>query len=45
MEEAGAIKAIAFDKTGTLTKGIPEVTDFTVLVDGVSEQEVLGILC
>ncbi|KON67317.1 cadmium transporter [Peribacillus butanolivorans] len=43
LEEAGAIKAIAFDKTGTLTKGIPEVTDFTVLVDGVSEQEVLGI--
>ncbi|MFD6439051.1 heavy metal translocating P-type ATPase [Peribacillus sp. NPDC060186] len=43
LEEAGAIKAIAFDKTGTLTKGIPEVTDFTVLVDEVSEQEVLGI--
>ncbi|MGE7767035.1 heavy metal translocating P-type ATPase [Peribacillus sp. NPDC096540] len=43
LEEAGALKAIAFDKTGTLTKGIPEVTDFTVMVDEVSEQDVLRI--
>ncbi|CAH0292246.1 putative cadmium-transporting ATPase [Peribacillus sp. Bi96] len=43
LEEAGAINAIAFDKTGTLTKGVPEVTDFTVLADGLNEQDVLGI--
>ncbi|MET1176595.1 heavy metal translocating P-type ATPase [Peribacillus simplex] len=43
LEEAGALKAIAFDKTGTLTKGIPEVTDFTVLSAELNEQEVLAI--
>lgn len=43
LEEAGALKAIAFDKTGTLTKGVPEVTDFTVLSDVLNEQDVLAI--
>ncbi|WHY56966.1 heavy metal translocating P-type ATPase [Peribacillus simplex] len=43
LEEAGALKAIAFDKTGTLTKGVPEVTDFTVLADELNEQDVLAI--
>lgn len=43
LEEAGALKAIAFDKTGTLTKGIPEVTDFTVLSAELNEQDVLAI--
>ncbi|MGG0414035.1 heavy metal translocating P-type ATPase [Peribacillus simplex] len=43
LEEAGALKAIAFDKTGTLTKGVPEVTDFTVLSDELNEQDVLAI--
>ncbi|MDV7766165.1 heavy metal translocating P-type ATPase [Peribacillus sp. CSMR9] len=43
LEEAGALKAIAFDKTGTLTKGVPEVTDFTVLSDVLNEQGVLAI--
>ncbi|RRN69134.1 cadmium-translocating P-type ATPase [Peribacillus simplex] len=43
LEEAGALKAIAFDKTGTLTKGVPEVTDFTILSDVLNEQDVLAI--
>jgi Cd2+/Zn2+-exporting ATPase len=43
LEEAGALKAIAFDKTGTLTKGVPEVTDFTVLSAELNEQDVLAI--
>ena len=33
LEGAQQIKTIVFDKTGTLTKGIPEVTDFTVIGD------------
>lgn len=43
LEEAGALKAIAFDKTGTLTKGIPEVTNFSVMVDEMSERDALKI--
>ncbi|MGE7604513.1 heavy metal translocating P-type ATPase [Peribacillus sp. NPDC097675] len=43
LEEAGALKAIAFDKTGTLTKGIPEVTNFSMIVVDMSERDALGI--
>lgn len=43
LEEAGALKAIAFDKTGTLTKGIPEVTNFSMMVVDMSERDALGI--
>ena len=43
LEEAGALKAIAFDKTGTLTKGIPEVTNFSVVVDEISERNALEV--
>ena len=43
LEEAGALKAIAFDKTGTLTKGIPEVTNFSVVVDEMSERNALEV--
>lgn len=31
LEQAGKLKAIAFDKTGTLTKGVPAVTDITMI--------------
>src|SRR5690625_2668098 len=40
----GALKAIAFDKTGTLTKGVPVVTDFTVLNNQMNEKELLAII-
>lgn len=43
LEEAGVLKAIAFDKTGTLTKGTPEVTNFSIVVDGLPEHEAMGI--
>nr|WP_059103588.1 heavy metal translocating P-type ATPase [Shouchella shacheensis] len=43
LEEAGTLKAIAFDKTGTLTKGVPVVTDFSVLND-TDEQGLLSIV-
>lgn len=35
LEEMGAIKAMAFDKTGTLTRGVPVVTDFFPLQQGM----------
>lgn len=35
LEEIGQTKVIAFDKTGTLTYGIPVVTEFEVIKDGV----------
>lgn len=44
LEEIGALKAIAFDKTGTLTKGVPVVTDFTVLSNKTKESELLSII-
>lgn len=44
LEELGALKAIAFDKTGTLTKGVPVVTDFTVLNKKMEEKELLSII-
>lgn len=44
LEEMGALKAIAFDKTGTLTKGVPVVTDFTVLNNQMNEKELLAII-
>ena len=43
LEEAGALKAIAFDKTGTLTKGTPEVTNFSIVFEGLPEHEAMGI--
>ncbi|MFD9628511.1 heavy metal translocating P-type ATPase [Peribacillus muralis] len=43
LEEAGAINAVAFDKTGTLTKGVPVVTNFKLLAEGFTPQDVLGI--
>ena len=44
LEEMGALKAIAFDKTRTLTKGVPVVTDFTVLNNQMNEKELLAII-
>ncbi|MBM7694109.1 Cd2+/Zn2+-exporting ATPase [Peribacillus deserti] len=44
LEEMGSLKAIAFDKTGTLTKGVPVVTDFIVIEEGCSENEMFAIL-
>ncbi|WP_419893844.1 heavy metal translocating P-type ATPase [Oceanobacillus kimchii] len=44
LEEMGALKSIAFDKTGTLTKGVPVVTDFTVLNQQIEEKELLSIV-
>src|SRR5699024_12870793 len=44
LEEMGALKAIAFDKTGTLTRGVPVVTDFTVLNNQMNEEESLAII-
>ena len=43
LEETGAIKAIAFDKTGTLTKGVPEVTDFVLLTNKMTEKEIWAL--
>lgn len=44
LEEIGGLKAIAFDKTGTLTKGIPVVTNYSVLNDQINEREMLSII-
>src|SRR5690625_3000827 len=44
LEGMGALKAIAFDKTGTLTKGVPVVTEFTVLNNKMNEKELLAII-
>jgi Cu+-exporting ATPase len=35
------VKAIVLDKTGTITKGQPEVTDVTILNDGLTEDRVI----
>ena len=43
LEETGSLKAIAFDKTGTLTKGVPEVTDFVLLTNKMTEKEIWSI--
>ncbi|MDQ0207580.1 heavy metal translocating P-type ATPase [Alkalicoccobacillus murimartini] len=43
LEETGSLKAIAFDKTGTLTKGVPVVTDLS-LVEDTDRQDVLKIV-
>lgn len=43
LEETGSLKAIAFDKTGTLTKGVPEVTDFVLLTNRMTEKEIWSI--
>src|SRR5690625_139822 len=44
LEEIGGLKAIAFDKTGTLTKGVPVVTDYSVIEDQMNEKELLAIV-
>lgn len=44
LEEIGTLKAIAFDKTGTLTKGVPVVTDYKVLNDEFSKDEVFAMI-
>ncbi|CAM5209489.1 Cd(2+)-exporting ATPase OS=Ureibacillus acetophenoni OX=614649 GN=SAMN05877842_11578 PE=3 SV=1 [Ureibacillus acetophenoni] len=44
LEEMGGLKAIAFDKTGTLTRGVPVVTDFEVVNNQASKNEVLSIV-
>jgi Cd2+/Zn2+-exporting ATPase len=43
LEEMGRLQAIAFDKTGTLTKGIPEVTNVSV-VQGISEGDMMQLV-
>lgn len=43
LEETGTLKAIAFDKTGTLTKGVPEVTEFVLLDNRITEKEIWSI--
>ncbi len=42
LEEMGRLQALAFDKTGTLTKGVPTVTDFTILNRDLDADEVLA---
>lgn len=45
LESLGNLQAIAFDKTGTLTKGKPEVTQFIVSPNHLSEKkEILQII-
>lgn len=41
VESLGQLKAIAFDKTGTLTQGRPEVTDFVVAEELLSEEKTI----
>lgn len=41
LETAQKINAIVFDKTGTLTYGRPELTDLKMLVQDISEEEIL----
>lgn len=43
LEEMGSLQAIAFDKTGTLTKGIPVVTDFTVINSDINHKDLLAV--
>ena len=43
LEEAGSLKAIAFDKTGTLTKGVPAVTDLSIVAD-IDKNDLLKIV-
>ncbi|MGG4491486.1 heavy metal translocating P-type ATPase [Metabacillus idriensis] len=44
LEELSRIKAVAFDKTGTLTKGAPVVTDFDVLLPGISQDDLFKLV-
>lgn len=43
LENMGTISAVAFDKTGTLTEGLPTVTDYEIVADNESKEELLMI--
>ncbi len=43
LETSAKITAVAFDKTGTLTQNRPTLTDVVVLVEGITQQELLRI--
>ncbi|MET3698497.1 Cd2+/Zn2+-exporting ATPase [Bacillus oleivorans] len=44
LEQMGIIKAMAFDKTGTLTKGVPVVTDFKIINNKMSENQLFTLI-
>ena len=44
LEGSARIDTVVMDKTGTLTKGEPEVTDVVVVVDGMSEDDLLALV-
>lgn len=44
LEEMASLKAMAFDKTGTLTKGVPVVTDFTLLNPQHDQRQLFAIV-
>lgn len=44
LEEMASLKAMAFDKTGTLTKGVPVVTDFTLLNPQLDQRQLFAIV-
>lgn len=43
LEEMGKAKTIAFDKTGTLTEGMPSVSDFYLIDQSYSKEELFEI--
>ena len=44
LETAAKVDTVIFDKTGTLTVGRPAVTDIVLFADGVTEDEILGLV-
>ncbi|MFC1844283.1 heavy metal translocating P-type ATPase [Thermodesulfobacteriota bacterium] len=44
LEMAQGVNALVFDKTGTLTYGKPQLTDFELVQNNVSEDEILALV-
>jgi len=44
LEQLGAVRSVAFDKTGTLTRGMPDVTDYAVLDDGIDKNALFAVI-
>lgn len=43
LESLSRINSIVFDKTGTITLGVPKVTEFKLLSEGLNIHKILGI--
>jgi len=43
LERAGKVNIVVLDKTGTITRGVPEVTDITIINQEYSKNEILRL--